>query len=128
MSQYLRKECANYISLKNKDFSPVIEVDGLTIEEYLSNLRKEGTWAGEIELASLSQITGYDIEVYDSKSFEQISLYQSDISSSSSVLPVFKAKQENSRSSEQEPLKLLFSYYGHYEILIKATDIAVSKL
>eukprot|EP00871_Galdieria_phlegrea_P005731 jgi/Galph1/645/GphlegSOOS_G5308.1 len=67
----LREQVCDYIALHEDYFKDFVE-DNQTLEEYLKEMRKDGTWAGNMELQAISLLYGVNIRVHrvDQPSFD----------------------------------------------------------
>ncbi|EME29593.1 OTU domain-containing protein 3 [Galdieria sulphuraria] len=59
----VREQVCDYIALHGDYLKDFVE-DNNTLEEYLSEMRIEGTWAGNIELQAISLLYGVNIRVH----------------------------------------------------------------
>lgn len=58
-----RQDAIDHITAHQDDFSPFIE-DDETIDQYLSDMQKDGTWGGQIELTALSAVNKFNYIVH----------------------------------------------------------------
>jgi len=58
-----RQEAIDHINANRDDFAPFIE-DDETIDQYLSDMQKDGNWGGQIELTALSAVFKFNYIVH----------------------------------------------------------------
>ena len=63
----LRQDCVDYLEKNIDFFKPFVDKDEQEFEGYCRNMRKDGIWAGNLELQALSKLLKVNIRVHQLK-------------------------------------------------------------
>ena len=99
----IRKRCCDYIELERSYFEMFIaNIEGtLTISQYLTNMRKDRTWGGNMELIAFAELYRKTIHVYRS-----------------GPQPDHIFGSRYSEAQQEEPIRLHYRFGNHYESLL----------
>lgn len=62
-AEELRQQCMDYIEVNKEDFQPFVE-DDRDFDDYVADMRRDGWWAGNLELQALSKMLEVNIRVH----------------------------------------------------------------